>query len=263
LYCLKENFFYHIVRATQINKTEKLQKIAQIDGQEHARSHYRRCMILLYKEKLVALFLRIHSICPRISGCIQSIKNKHTVSAATKSLSNPQITIISQNCIGGVLYHDLHQQFLSPTINLFIPAPDYMKFVKDLRKYLSLPLQMRWDEEYPIGYLDDIEIHFMHYETCHQARQAWERRCQRIRWDRILVLSTDRDGFTNTEFEQWKQLPYCKVLFTAQRAFADHEDSVYFDEYRSDGCIPDLIPRRMFYRNGRLVQAMQRCVAWQ
>lgn len=42
-------------------------------------------------------------------------------------------TIISCNCIGGLLYHDYHEQFLSPTIDLYIKSPD---LVDD---FLNLP----------------------------------------------------------------------------------------------------------------------------
>lgn len=34
-------------------------------------------------------------------------------------LKNRDITIISANCVGGVIYHDLGLAFNSPTINLF------------------------------------------------------------------------------------------------------------------------------------------------
>ena len=42
-------------------------------------------------------------------------------------LKNRDITIISANCVGGVIYHDLGLAFNSPTINLFFSASDYVK----------------------------------------------------------------------------------------------------------------------------------------
>jgi hypothetical protein len=62
------------------------------------------------------------------------------------------------------------------------------------------------------------------------------------------VLSTDRDGFDEAVFEQWKTIPYPKLLFTARREYAAHPDVLYFPKYETDGCVPDLIPKREFYK---------------
>ena len=42
------------------------------------------------------------------------------------------ISFISQNCIGGIIYHDMEQKFLTPTINLYLMANDFVKFVENL-----------------------------------------------------------------------------------------------------------------------------------
>ncbi len=47
-------------------------------------------------------------------------------------------SIISQNCIGTFMYHDLGLKFCSPTINLFMEADDYIRFVERLEHYLSI-----------------------------------------------------------------------------------------------------------------------------
>ena len=100
----------------------------------------------------------------RLKGRLIRLKNRAIISRAKRKLQINDCTLISQNCIGGVLYHDLGLQFLSPTINAFIPEPDFVKFVLDLRHYMGQELVMQWGEEYPLGMLDDITIHFMHYE---------------------------------------------------------------------------------------------------
>ena len=72
------------------------------------------------------------------------------------------ITIISCNCIGGLVYSDLGMKFFSPTINLFIKSPDFVKFANNLKYYLSQELTLVSEKEYPIGRIDDIYIHFLH-----------------------------------------------------------------------------------------------------
>lgn len=42
---------------------------------------------------------------------------------------NLDISIICNNCLGGFLYHDYKMKFNSPTINLFINAYDYNRFL--------------------------------------------------------------------------------------------------------------------------------------
>ena len=112
---------------------------------------------------------------------------------------------------------------------------------------------LRWGEEYPIGTLGDVEIHFMHYETCKEAKEAWNRRKQRLTWGRILLIATDRNGFDDAVFEDWKKIAYPKILFTAQRKCVSKTDSVFYSEYEDNGFVQDLIPSREFYKDGILV----------
>ena len=188
----------------------------------------------------------------RVKGRLIRAKNKFIISRVNRKLKICDFTIISQNCIGGVLYHDLGMQFLSPTINAFIPEPGFVKMVLNLRYYMEQELVIRWGEEYPIGMLDDVEIHFMHYEACQEAKEAWDKRKKRINWDKIFVIGTDRDGFDETTYEQWKQITYPKILFAANSKYT--EDAVCFPEYAEDGQIGDLIPERKFYKNRSLVE---------
>lgn len=41
---------------------------------------------------------------------------------------SPDMTIISNTCLGGRLYHDYHQKFLSPTIDFYMNPDDFVKF---------------------------------------------------------------------------------------------------------------------------------------
>lgn len=190
----------------------------------------------------------------RLKGRLIRLKNRAIISRAKRKLQINDCTLISQNCIGGVLYHDLGLQFLSPTINAFIPEPDFVKFVLDLRHYMGQELVMQWGEEYPLGMLDDITIHFMHYDTCADAKEAWDRRKTRINWDKIFVIATDRDGFDETVYEQWKQVPYHKILFTAHQEYT--EDALFYPEYAAEGQVGDLISQRKFYHQQCLINAI-------
>lgn len=176
------------------------------------------------------------------------------IAGLRKKVHADNVSIISQNCIGGVFSHDMGMQFLSPTVNLFIREPDFVKFALNLEHYLGCSLQVHWGGTYPIGTLDDITIYFMHYDTCEEAKLAWERRTKRVDLDRILVLSTDRNGFDDESYGLWKQIPYPKVLFTANPDFT--EDAVYYPEFAEQGYVGDLISKRLFYRDEAVIKTV-------
>lgn len=190
-----------------------------------------------------------------VEKIIRRGKNKYIINKAKKRLQNDTFSIISQNCIGGVFYHDMDLKFLSPTINLYFEAVDFVKFASNLKYYVEAELVCQLDEQkgYPIGILEDIKIHFLHYNACEEAQRCWNSRKERIVFEKILVLSTDRDGFNDDLYEKWKQLPYEKLLFTSQKKYSDNEDSIYFAEYENNGTVPDLIPKREFYKEDKLV----------
>lgn len=249
----KRNYVYHITRNCSHSKQEKLDAIERIMGDGNASAHYREQRLQHAKEQLAAQLSTAKQLAPRIKGRLQRSQVQKRIANAVNGVNAEGITFISQNCIGGVLYHDLGLQFLSPTINTFIPEPGFVKMVLNLRYYMEQELVMRWEEAYPVGTLDDVEIHFMHYSTCKEAKEAWDKRKARINWDKIFVIGTDRDGFDENVYEQWKRIQYPKILFTAHRAFT--EDAVYYPEYEAEGQVGDLISGRCFYRNN-LVKKM-------
>ena len=225
-------------------------------GDGKSTVYYREQRGLFAKEQIAEQLGKARQLVPRIKGRLQRSHLQKKIANTVSGVNAEGITFLSQNCIGGVLYHDLGMQFLSPTINLFMKEPDFVNFVLDLERYLHCELRMQWGESYPIGELDDIRIHFMHYETCQEAKQAWERRVKRIRHDRIVVVATDRNGFHENVYRLWKKIPYPKVLFTADPRYAQDPDSVFFPEYQAQGFVPDLIPRREFYKDGKLIQTI-------
>lgn len=81
-------------------------------------------------------------------------------------LRNENITIISANCVGGVIYHDLGLKFNSPTVNLYFNASDYVKFVSNLTYYLQCELKEIDSEfDYPCALCGDIVLHMVHYQN--------------------------------------------------------------------------------------------------
>lgn len=110
-----------------------------------------------------------------------------------RRLKNHAPSVIANNCNGGVLCHDLGLRFNSPTVNLFIPFPDYVRFCKELRHYLSLPAEAMTEadlsSEYPTGYLEDLPLHFVHYSAFEEAKDKWFERAARVDFGTFISCS--------------------------------------------------------------------------
>ena len=191
-----------------------------------------------------------------IIGRINRLKTDILIKHTKNNLTKKDFSIISQNCIGGVFYHDMGLQFTSPTINLFFSGPDFIKFVQKIDYYLREKIVIKWGEDYPLGYLDDIVVHFQHYKTCSEAKEKWEIRKSRVIRDKIIVLCTDRDGFDEVAYNEWKKIAFPKILFTATRR--EDPETIFYPEYCKTGSVDDLISTRKFYKDDILINTIER-----
>ena len=74
---------------------------------------------------------------------------------------------------------------------------------------------------YPIGVLSNgknlIEIFFLHYHSEQEAKEKWERRVQRINWNKLLVKFNDQNGCSEAEVNKFMETPFKnKVFFTCK-----------------------------------------------
>lgn len=169
---------------------------------------------------------------------IWQINRKRVTSKYRANIHNKDFTIFASNCIGGLLYHDLGLQFNSPLINLYLDSEDFIKFCEDPKKYLAMDFvecNDYPDRDYPIGRLGDIDVNFVHYKTLEEGVQKWKERAQRINWDNIVVISTNRGGYNKEHEERFNKLPYKKVLFTNVKD--DNPNHYYISGYDD---LPDL-----------------------
>lgn len=145
-------------------------------------------------------WFRNHVIIPR---------NKHLYKGAAN------VTLLCNNCIGGVIFHELGLKFMSPTVNLWIKPKDFIKYCSNLKHYsqcklefLDCSLYLSASEKYPVACLDDIIIYFLHYTSEEDARQKWEERTNRINYDNVRCILSERDGCTFDDLENFSKLPY-------------------------------------------------------
>ena len=140
------------------------------------------------------------------------LQNKYSSLAG----GNSEISIFSQNCIGGLVMNELNMQFMSPLVNCYMDMPDFVSFCENMDHYLNvLPTEIKQNERtYPVCILEDLKIYAVHYKTGEEFAEAWRRRSQRVNKDKIFLIMTDRDGFSEALLDRIEALPYKKVLFS-------------------------------------------------
>lgn len=152
-------------------------------------------------------------------------------------------TIISHNCIGGVLSHELGLKFLSPTVNLFMVNEDFIKFCENLEYYLSLEIMPYHGEikrEYPLGTCGDLVLYFVHYNSFDEAKKKWNDRRKRVNLDNIYIIATDRDGFNENLLQRFEKLPYKNKKLFSHVPIKNSEDIVYIKGYENNSQIEPL-----------------------
>lgn len=161
----------------------------------------------------------------RINSRLRPLINKKN----RKKLINTDFSLISSNCNGGFILHDLGLRFNSPFVNLWIKPRDYISMLRNLKGFLETPLQFVKEDgiNHPIGEIDGVRIYFQHYISEEEALEKWNSRIKRMNYDNLFVLFTDRDGCTYEDLKAFDELPFKnKVVFT-NRKYEDIHSSFY------------------------------------
>ena len=173
-------------------------------------------------------------------------RNREKINLANRDRLNEtakSATIISMNCNGGIISHDLGLRFNSPTVNLFMRAEDFIKFSENLSYYLSIDSftecrdrEIIGKRTYPIAFLGDITLFLVHYGSLAEAQKKWDERKRRVNWNNIVVLNTDREGMTEDLKDRFENLPYRKVMFT-HLPDESHKSCFYIKGYENESSV--------------------------
>ncbi|MGN1420920.1 MAG: DUF1919 domain-containing protein [Eubacterium sp.] len=142
----------------------------------------------------------------KILDFIMNCENKYFRSKCR----NTEFTLLTPNCMAGLIYSRLGEKFNSPTINTSINTSDFIKFINDLDYYLSCDVEQMdiADSQYPVGIIkgkeekDDIRINFVHYDDFETARQKWNERKKRIIKDNMYVIICDIDDIYEPDYKK-------------------------------------------------------------
>lgn len=139
--------------------------------------------------------------------------------------------------------------YLTPTIDLFFYAPCYIKLISNLHYYFSQPLEFTDSSKYPdandsghypIGLLDDVEIHFLHYKDKEQAHLKWSQRIKRVNYDRLFFVFTDKDLCDYNLIQEFDMLDIeNKIIFTS-KYMPEIKSSIYIPYFKGKSEIGNL-----------------------
>ena len=163
-----------------------------------------------------------------------------------KKFKCTDFTIISNNCFGGIIYRNNNLPYNTPTAGLFFMANDYIKFIYDMKNYLSKELTeiKIEDSNYydylksinynaPIGKLGDVEIMFLHYPTFEEAKEKWDRRKQRINYDKIIYKFSEQNNCTYEDLKKFEEFNALnKLCFTFNKY--DDLKCIQFTEFEKN-----------------------------
>lgn len=160
-------------------------------------------------------------------------------------LKNKNISIITNNCLGGKLSHDFGLKLNSPIVNMQMVPEDFVKFCKAYKMYLSKDFcevtnldngcKEKFysvgggDIDFPVANVGDITLYLQHYQNFEEAKAAWERRKYRIQDKKFFILITKKQGFENVIED------FCKL--TIEKKVVLLIDKPYKKEIKNTKCI--------------------------
>ena len=159
-------------------------------------------------------------------------------------------SIIGCNCFPGRIMQDLGMVYNTPTLGLYIWAPDFIELLSHLRYYMTearltfaphskyaIGDQRRAerDQWYPIGLLDEkVEVVFLHYHSEEEAAEKWHRRAARINWDRLLVVGMEQNLCTEQCIRDFDRLPFERKVFFSTRELPGLQSNCRIGEFEGE-----------------------------
>lgn len=183
---------------------------------------------------------------------IKLLERKFYLKGKKKKLHNTNPTVIASNCNGAVILHDLGCRFNSPTVNLYFDAKDFIKLLSNPTKYFEEELiEISSEEIFPVGMLGDVKVYFMHYKNFDEAKKKWDERKERINYDNMFVMMTDKNGCTEEDIKTFDELPYKnKVIFT-HKEYPKYKSAYYMKGFEREGevgILSDWKPGKFLFR---------------
>ncbi len=190
---------------------------------------------------------KLNAIHYRMLNLKHKVSNKILSSYWRRKVKNKNFTIISNNCIAGWIYQKLGLPYMTPTIGLFFFSDDYIKFLENFEYYVKSSLNFTKTSKhpeanealkvqpYPVGLLgDDVEIQFIHFRNEEEAAEKWKRRVERISFDNLFIIYSDRDKFREEFLHRYEKLPFQHKIFFSSKPRENSGLVVFVRDYEGE-----------------------------
>ena len=95
----------------------------------------------------------------------------------------------------------------------------------------------------PCARLDDIVIHFTHYDSEEQAKEKWENRVKRINLKNMFVVALEKDGVTKEDILKLKEINVKGLLVFTAHKYEDISYTCYLSKYNEDDFVGNILKR--------------------
>lgn len=155
-------------------------------------------------------------------------------------LKNKDFCLISSNCNGGMISHDLGRPFRTQFVNLWMMPKDFLRYLGDLERYNAVDEIRFLPEEsehwgFPVGMIEDLCVYFTHYHSEEEAVQKWNERKKRMDPDNLFIIMSEQNGCTKEDLLAFNALPFKnKVAFT-HKPYDDVQCAFYIPGFEDKG----------------------------
>lgn len=167
----------------------------------------------------------------KLFRCIYEIKRR----IRYIRLKDKDISIITNNCLGGKLAHDFGLMLNSPVVNMQMIPEDFAHFCGNLDFYLKKQLEEvkeinedckekfrsvgGGEIDFPVARLGNIYLYLQHYHTFEEAHRAWERRKERMKAKKFYILTVKIDQ-QSADIKKFDELPLDnKLILTIDKPY--------------------------------------------
>lgn len=160
-------------------------------------------------------------------------------------LKNKDFSLLTNNCNGGFIYHDLGLQFTSPTINLYFIHDHFLRFLEDFDYYINQELRecehptFLESNNSPICNLGKgektIELHFLHYHSFNEAQTAWNKRKERLNRENLFILIAAFDKVEEDKVARFERLPFKNKVFIVERLMPQYKSAYCISGHEKEG----------------------------
>ena len=160
-----------------------------------------------------------------------------------KRLKNKDFSIISNDCLGGVICKDLRCRFNSPTVNFYFTAEDYIKFISNLKEYIENGQLQDISKagEYVKVLIqipeDQIIAHCIHYKTAEEFIEKWNSRKTRINYENCFFMMNDRNGCREEHLRAFDMLAYKNKVCFVHKEYPEYRSTFFIKGSETNGMV--------------------------